>query len=304
MDNYSRGSTNFIAKAMSLEIKMRYVLLIGLLLPCLSCAETSLWRVSKGKNQLYIGGTVHLLSKSDYPLPDEFEQAFREIDLLVLEADLDALSKPKAQAQLLKSLLYTDGSTLKSRIKPKAYKALERYCKTAGFSMAAMQKMKPAMVVLTLTMTELKRLGLAGAGVDQFFLDKAKAKGKKTAGLESAETQISTLENMGKGRENELILSTIKELKQTPKFMEDMKKAWRTGNLVDLEQVGIKTMRAEFPELNKSLLISRNNTWIPKIKAMLTTPERELILVGALHLAGEEGVLAQLKKQGFAVEKY
>jgi uncharacterized protein len=283
---------------------MRTILLIGLLLPCLACAETSLWRVSKGKNQLYIGGTVHLLSKSDYPLPDEFEQAFREINVLVLEADLDALSKPKAKAQLRQNLLYTVGTTLKSKIKPKTYKALRRYCKTADLSMAAMQQMKPSMVVLTLTMAELKRLGLADAGVDQFFLQKAKAKGKKVTGLETAQTQIYTLENMGKGHENELILSTIKEFQKIPEFMDEMKKAWRTGNLGDLEKIGIKTMRAEFPELNQSLLTSRNNVWIPKIKAMLSSPERELILVGALHLAGEEGVLAQLKKQGYVVEKY
>jgi uncharacterized protein len=150
----------------------------------------------------------------------------------------------------------------------------------------------------------LKRLGLADAGVDQFFLEKAKKSDKKITGLESAETQINALKNMANGRENELILSTIKELKQTPEFMDDMKKAWRTGNLIDLEKIGIKTMRAEFPELNKNLLTSRNNAWLPKIKAMLATPEKELILVGALHLAGEQGVFAQLTKQGYVVELY
>jgi uncharacterized protein len=280
------------------------ILLIGLLLPQLAYAETSLWRVSKGNNQIYIGGTVHLLGKSDYPLPDEFEQAFREIDLLVLEADLDALSKPKVQAQLVRRLTYSNGATLKDEVKPKTFKALERYCKANNLTITAMQKMKPAMVVLTLTIVELKRLGLADAGVDQFFLEKAKSKGKKITGLETAETQINTLENMGKGHENELILSTLKELKKTPEFMGEMKKAWRIGNLADLEKIGIKTMRTEFPELNKILLTNRNNAWLPKIKAMLGTPERELILVGALHLAGEEGVLAQLKKQGFVVEQY
>lgn len=283
---------------------MRILLAVGLLLPSLVFAETSLWRISKGNHQLLIGGTMHLLSQSDYPLPDEYEQAFREIGTLVLEADLDALSKPKSQAKMVQGLIYTDGSTLRGKIKPKTYKALVHYCKTAGLSLKTMVAMKPPMVVLTLTMMELKRLGLAGSGVDQFFLSKAKKTGKKIAGLESAQSQIETLENMGKGHEDELILSTIKEIRKTPEFVDEMKKAWRTGNLVDLEQVGIKTMRAEFPELNQSLLTTRNNAWLPKIKRLLDTPERELILVGALHLAGEEGILAQLKKQGYLVEQY
>jgi uncharacterized protein len=283
---------------------MRYALLICLLLPCFACAETSLWRISKGNNALLIGGTMHLLSKSDYPLPDEFEQAFREIDTLVLEADLDALSTPEAQAQLRQSLIYADGTNLKSKLKIKTFKALAKYCKSAGLSINSFQSLKPAMVVLTLTMAELKRLGLAGAGVDQFFLNKAKAQKKKITGLESAETQIKTLANMGEGQEDELILSTIKDFKKTPEFMDELKKAWRIGNLAGLEKTGIKTMRTEFPELNKSLLITRNNAWLPKIKAMLTTLERELILVGALHLVGDEGVLAQLTKQGYVVEQY
>jgi uncharacterized protein len=283
---------------------MHIILLACLLLPHLAWGETSLWRVSKGNNQLVIGGTIHLLGKSDHPLPDEFEQAFREIDTLVLEADLEALSKPEVQAQLLANLMYTDGTTLKSKINTKTYRALLRYCKASGLSINSMQSMKPSMVVLSLTLAELQRLGLAEAGVDHKFLEKAKQSGKKIMGLESAETQINTLANMGKGHENELILSTIKELKKTPAFMDEMKKAWRSGNLLDLERIGIKTMRAEFPELNKTLLTGRNNAWLPKIKAMLETPERELILVGALHLAGEDGVLAQLKKHGYAVVQY
>lgn len=304
MDNHIQILDFVKTKILSVKITMRTLLFFGLLLPCLVFAETSLWRISKGSQQLVIGGTVHLLGKSDYPLPDEYEQAFREIGTLVLEADLDALSKPKSQAKLIQGLMYTDGSTLQGKIKPKTYKALTRYCKTAGLSFKPMLTMKPSMVVLTLTMAELNRLGLAGAGVDQFFLAKAKQTGKKITGLESAESQIETLENMGKGHEDELILSTIKEIRKTPEFMEEMKKAWRTGNLSDLERVGIKTMRAEFPELNESLLTTRNNAWLPKIKALLNTPERELILVGALHLAGGEGILAQLKKQGYAVKQY
>lgn len=282
----------------------RLFLLIGLLLPQLAAAETSLWRISKGNNQLYIGGTVHVLSQSDYPLPDEFEQAFREIGVLVLEADLAGLSQPNAQAQLTQSLNYDDGTTLKSKLNPKTYKALTRYCKATGLSVKAMQTMKPSMVVLTLTMAELKRLGLAGAGVDQFFLDKAKKSGKQITGLESTESQINALVNMGNGHENKLILSTIKELKKTPEFMDEIKKAWRAGDLASLEKVGIKSMKADFPELNNSLLASRNTAWLPKIKAMLSSPERELILVGTLHLAGEQGVLAQLQKQGYVVEQY
>ena len=283
---------------------MRHILLISLLIPCFAGAETSLWRVKQGSHQVIIGGTIHLLGKSDYPLPDEFEQAFREADSLVLEADLAELSTPDNQAKLAQSLVYPKGTTLKSQINSKTYRALTRYCKASDLEASTMLTMKPSLVVITLTMAELQRLGLANSGVDQFYFDKAKKSGKPVTSLESAATQIQALVSMGKGHENELILSTIKELKSMPKFTLAIKQAWRNGNLAELEQIGIKTMQTEFPEMNQTLLTTRNNAWLPKIKAMLATPGRELILVGTLHLAGKDGVLAQLQQQGYVVEQY
>lgn len=62
---------------------MRYLILLCLLNPLCTFAETSLWRVSKGESELFIGGTIHLLGASDYPLPKEFEAAYKKADMLV-----------------------------------------------------------------------------------------------------------------------------------------------------------------------------------------------------------------------------
>lgn len=237
-------------------------------------------------------------------MPDEFEQVFREIDTLVLETDLDLLSNSETQAMLRNSLLYSNGSSLKSVLKPKTYQALKSYCRTKGLSIEAMAGMKPSLVAITLIVTEMSRLGLAGTGVDQIFLNKAKSAGKKITGLESAKTQFNVLETMGKNQEDELILATLKDLKNTKNNTDGMKKAWRTGDMAEMEKISIKNLEANLPEFNKSLLTDRNNDWIPKIKAMLSTPEREWVLVGALHLAGKDGILAILKKQGYLVEYY
>ncbi len=283
---------------------MRSVLLLLLLVPLASYAETSLWRVAKGDHRLFIGGTVHLLSKADYPFPDEFEQVFREVDTVIFETDLDAFSGAEMQADMLRKLTYPDGIRLQSKLSAKAYRALAAYCKTAGIPLDSLQNMKPAMVVLILTISQLKQLDMADTGVDQFFLKKAKASSKKVVGLESAEAQIQVLENMGKGQENELILSSIKELQSTPRAIKGIKSAWRNGNLKELENIGIQSMQSEFPQLRKNLLTSRNQAWLPKIKAQLETSEKALILVGALHLAGDDGLIALLKKQGYTVVQY
>ena len=63
-------------------------------------ADAPVWKVVKGKNQLFIGGTLHLLSKSDYPLPDAFESAYRQSAMVVFEADMEKMQSPEFQ-QLL-----------------------------------------------------------------------------------------------------------------------------------------------------------------------------------------------------------
>ena len=224
---------------------MRYLILLGLLMPGWVCSETSLWRVSDGNAELFIGGTVHLLSRSDYPLPPEFEQAYQKANTLVLETDMGALARPEAQLQLMQRLLYSDGVTLQTALNEEAYKALQQYCTKRGIPIESLQAFKPPMVVITLMMAELQRLGLAESGVDDFFNRKAQAEGKTLKGLETLEQQLDALERMGQGHENELILSTLKELRELPAMMQSMKAAWRKGDLGSLEQIGIAPMQTE-----------------------------------------------------------
>ncbi|MCK5120492.1 MAG: TraB/GumN family protein, partial [Methylococcales bacterium] len=73
---------------------MRYLILLCLLASFNVFSETSLWRVSKGKSELFIGGTIHILSANDYPLPVEFERAYKMSDQIVFETDLAAMARP------------------------------------------------------------------------------------------------------------------------------------------------------------------------------------------------------------------
>ena len=50
-------------------------------------AKGPVWKVSKGGQTVYLGGTIHLLSPSDYPLPEEFEEA----QLIGVRAELIAV---------------------------------------------------------------------------------------------------------------------------------------------------------------------------------------------------------------------
>ncbi len=56
------------------------------------------------------------------------------------------------------------------------------------------------------------------------------------------------------------------------------------------------------PELKKLLLTDRNRRWIRVIESELAGTEDVLFVVGAGHFAGDEGLLALLRKDGYLVE--
>ncbi len=299
---------NIKKHATNLRLAMKYLgqVIVGLcwVWPFAVTADTAVWKVSSPNRTLYLAGTIHVLGRQDYPLPQEFNQAYQRADRLVFETDLTAMAQPGTQAQISQRLMYSPGHSLKDDLSASTYALLADYVQSQGLGMELFEGYKPPMVMISLMMMELNRLGLAQAGVDNHFLQKALAELKPVGELESLETQIQVLENMGKGFEDEMILSTLEEMRELPTIMAAMKKAWREGNLKQLEELAIKPMRQDYPDLYRSLLLERNQAWLPAIERFMATPEVEMILVGALHLAAEPGLIQTLKNKGYQIEPY
>ena len=51
------------------------------------------------------------------------------------------------------------------------------------------------------------------------------------------------------------------------------------------------------------LTTDRNRRWIPQIETMLAAPETTLVVVGAAHLVGRDGVVEMLRRKGYVVEQ-
>jgi len=267
-------------------------------------ADSSVWTVEKDGNILFIGGTIHLLTTSDYPLPAAFGKAYAKSGIVVLETDLQKLQSPEFQATMIHELSYADGRNLQQEVNENTYKALEQFFASRGIPMANIIGFKPGMVSTMITMVELRRLGLVGIGVDTYFSTKSIDDQKKLGQLETVETQLAFIANMGAGQADEMLIYTLADIERLPTLMQSLKDAWRQGNMARLREVGITPFKNEFPVIYQSLLVDRNNAWIPQIEAMLKTRAVEFVLVGALHLAGDDGLLAQLSTRGYKVQQF
>jgi uncharacterized protein YbaP (TraB family) len=267
-------------------------------------AETSLWRISKGTNELFIGGTIHVLSKSDYPLPAAFDVAYKKSSKLVFETDIGASQDPAFAQAMMQRMMFTDGQTLKDKLRPDVYQQLEKFSAERGMPMMMLENMRPAMVVLTLTFMELQRMGMAGTGVDSFYYQRATTDNKSVGHLEANTEQLNFIANMGKGREDDFVLYSLKDLRKSESVMADLKSTWRSGDHQKMVALSLAPMRQEFPKIYQQLLVDRNQNWLPKIETMLRDPGTEFVLVGALHLVGKEGVLQLLRDKGYHIEQW
>jgi len=287
-----------------MRLKLLYLTLIFCFLAVRPVmAEGPVWKVSKGEDHVFIGGTIHLLGEKDYPLPTSFYRGYDASHIVVFEIDPDIASSPEAQQKFAQHARYNDGRTLKSVLNDNTYAELSTFLSERGMSISSFEQFKPSMLSVVLTVLELQRLGLAGIGVDEFFNKRAKSDGKQRLFLETIDDQFNALLSTGAGKENKVIIQAIDELEKMSQVMQQTKQAWRQGDNDALMAVALDPWKDNFPKLYQALLVDRNLRWIPQIKAFMQTPEVEYVLVGALHLVGPDGLLDLMKAQGYEVKR-
>jgi hypothetical protein len=281
-------------------------ILLSIVLVLLFCtqslAETSVWKVRKGNSVMYVGGTFHLLRQSDFPLPVEFDRAYKESDILVLETDLGEFKDPSMQQKLMSKAIYTDGSTIDQHLSPKTYKLLSEYCASNGLPLEMLKKFKPSIIAMMMEVLELTKMNVTMDGVDMTYYQSAKQDMKAVEGLETVDEQIDYVVEMGQGDEDAFVANTIKELKTIKQGYESMIGAWKKGDVKKLNDLMVAEIKKS-PRLYKRLLTDRNQNWLTRIDAYQQTPEKEFILVGVAHLVGPDGILESLKRKGYKVEK-
>jgi hypothetical protein len=174
-----------------------FFLYLTLLLPV--HAGSPVWEIEKNGNKVFLGGTFHILTPEDYPLPAAYDVAYSQSTQIVFETDMEKLNDPEFQRVMLRELTYSDGRNLQQVVSNSTYVALEEFFTARGIPMASIVNFKPGMVVTMMTIVELHRLGLVGVGVDTYFNEKAVNDRKTLGQLETVEEQLEFISNMGIG---------------------------------------------------------------------------------------------------------
>lgn len=258
-----------------------------------------LWQVQGPKAVHHLLGSVHLLPASAHPLPPALDAAYAESRGLMFESDLQALSSPELQGRMLGAAREDRPGGLKGRIGAKLYQRLQKRAAELGMPTPICEDFRAWFCALTIELYPLQRSDFSPEyGVDQYFYTRAREDGRSVTGLEPPERQLALFTAMPETLSTQLLAATLDEATFSSLTPQELQRIWRSGATQELEKL-VKDLRSRYPQLHAYLLADRNRAWLPVLVQNLNGETPLLVVVGAAHLVGRDGLPALLKAQGF-----
>lgn len=257
------------------------------------------------KEPSYLFGTHHL---APYSTLDKFPSLRTAFDSTkAVCGEIDMTGNPMLLAMSMqKYMMAPADSTLNLLVPPDTLAAMNRefikHAPQEGVTLYNMGMMRP-MVLTSLVSLDVITKSMPdytpGEQLDAYFQKTGKEQGKDIIALETPEMQAELLycstpvskqlEELQEALKNpELLLETAAKLN----------KAYADCNLD--EMIALSLSEQEDPAFLNALLTQRNKNWakqLPDIIGMQPT----FIAVGALHLAGENGIVTLLRNLGYTV---
>jgi len=131
---------------------------------------------------------------------------------------------------------------------------------------------------------------------------KAQADGKPISGLETMDEQLGVLQGMSNADQARFLDMVVDEMHDVGGETQSVVNAWRSGDAGKLSAL-LGDEYKSFPNLYRLLVSERNKRWVPQIEKLLHGSQDAFVVVGALHLVGDGGLLEILRRDGFKAEQ-
>lgn len=254
-------------------------------------AEPLYWKATKGEKELMILGSIHMGKEDMYPLPEAITQYLLSSDALILEADLQsAPSKLPSSEELSADYLSTEQK-----------KKLKKIGREVGISDKFLLSQPTWRTALILQLAYYSILDYQEhLGIDNYISKKARQQGIEIKGLETVEYQLSLFAD-SKQTGRDLLDDIINEWDKNKEISECLMSDWISGDKNKLESLVIDM--SESDELIDTFIYDRNRNWADKLDSsdFINEKGQYLVVVGTLHLVGENSLIALLESKGFEV---
>ncbi len=303
---------------------IRFLSMILVLCTLTTCAAAEgsrgiLYRVTGGKNEMYLLGSIHIGGPEMYPFGEAITQALEKSDVVVFECDTESADAVQA---MMKLMSYPVGEKLEDHISAETFSMLEKAAEKTGYPLSMFQAFKPwaAVSVLSIdsTAAEMGTADVAEAmtlGVETQIL--GLSEGKTVAYLETTLEQLEMMDGFSPELQDYMLYTTCNaivhpeeitgmdaSITEWPQWWyegdaEMFAKMYLEGNASDPEPVLTQ-------EYHQKICTDRNVRMAQRLVPMLdgNEPHCYFVTVGLLHLVlPGDSVVAELEKMGYTVER-
>ncbi|GGG13345.1 hypothetical protein GCM10010912_67240 [Paenibacillus albidus] len=268
-----------------------------------------LWKAENKGNTVYLLGSIHVANDKMYPLRPEIESAFAASDSLSVELDLTKVDQTAMQKFLTEKGIYTDGTKLKDHVSAETYNKVVAILKANGLPGDSFDNYKPWVVTQSISSLQVQSEGYKpDTGIDLYFTEKSHKMNKPVLELETAELQLNMFNDFSDGLQEKLLKDTLDSLAQADKETAEtsidlLSEMWIKGDEETL--TALTKSSASEPEYYKALLGDRNIGMFNHVKEYLNSDTKStyFVVVGALHMVGDDGIVTKLQKDGYTVVK-
>lgn len=264
-------------------------------------ARHCLWEVHGDRNTVYLLGSVHMLSTADGTLPREMTDAYARSATLVMELDLNEAGVESMLGPTIEATMLPEDQSLSGTLGPALYSEFMARAEPLGIDAALAERLQPWFAAMLLEQLTLSGAGLdPSSGVDMQLAHRAQLDHKPIIALETVAEQLGYFSQLTSAQQVAFLRTTLHELDKEGSDTAEMVKAWQQGDVAGLERL-MREDAAQSPELYRILTTDRNRKWLPRISALLHDSQDYLVVVGALHLIGRDGLVELLRQQGRTV---
>lgn len=267
-----------------------------------AAADPAMWKASDADSEVWLFGSIHLLDEGAQWRTEALETALNEADLYYYEMSMSPESQARTRQMVMKLGMNPEGKTLSSYLTAEQNALLEEVAAGLGLQAAQMQTLKPWLASLQLGVMAVQKAGYnPQSGVEMRLYPETPDDRERY--FETGEEQMRFFAGLDMNTQVDALVASLKQLKEDPDMFERLVKGWKQGDTDVLIDLLANDMREQSPELYDVLIRQRNEAWVGEIDKLMEGGEDALVVVGAGHLVGEDGVPALLEEAGYRVER-
>jgi len=266
-------------------------------------AAPAMWEVRDKDSVVYLFGSMHVLAPNVRWRTRAFDRAYAAADRVWFETRADV--GPDRIKALVDLYGVDPDRSLTEKLSPTALATLRPVLDRDGVPLEQVERLRPWAAAMMLSVAPMTQKGAkVESGVDVATTQRARVAEKPIETFETIEQQLRIFADLPEPVELAYLDDVAREQLSPPRDGVVLERAWQKGDMNRLGVVLVDHMKAERPQLYQALLLRRNLAWADRLDAVMRQGHgTDLVVVGALHMAGNQGLPALMKARGYAVRR-